>query len=291
MGYNLLMPISKFASQIAYSLTDYLTTDNPTALDVSDTLDMAQQALGTVASAISSSYTYFWSRPIPVAPRPSLYASTPQQYQATGSGGGGKAGIERARAIARVFEVVHSEENLAYALSSSGLVGGIASRRTELLNSGFNVIDPQNKLLNRITQQDCDHILAFISKRADFFPSRVADRVLEVIKKELDITPEMLRQEEQALTRGPIQIPVEEDEGFEILHHHAYQSYDNSDAPDDLWKPEEALMKVIYDETVILKQTLRHEVISPISPGANRGTPSSASSAGSSRHSSFKIKN
>jgi hypothetical protein len=286
MGYNLLMPISKFAEKLARSLTDYLTEDNPTTLDLSHTLDMAQQALGTVTSALSASYTYFWSKPATAAVSVSPYGTTPQQYQATGSGGGGKAGIERAREIARLFRLVYNEEELAYALSSDSLIGGIASRRSELLTSAFNVVDPGNKLPNQITREDCDHILKFIEKRADFLPSRAGARVLEVIKLELEITDEMVIQEEASLKRGDIQIPADEDEGFEIIQSNAYQSYDYSTAPDDLWKPQEALMKLIYDETQTLKESLPHDVFSPFSTQSMSSTPISIGR--SSTHSPYK---
>lgn len=285
MGYNLLMPISQFGVQIAHAISDYLTIDNLTMLDSSHSVDMAQQAIGTVASAITASYSYFWSRPVPAAPRPTLYATTPQQFQATGSGGGGKAGLERAMDLARLFGIVSSEEDLQYALSSQGSIGGVASRRSELITGAFCATNPENLLRNRITQEDCDKICTFVLNKTKYMPSRVAERLLEVIKKELNITAEMVLDEERVLKQGPIPIPTHEDEGFEIVQAQGFAHYDDGDTPEQLLNPADALLKVIYDEACELKITLRSDLISPMSPGG-RGSPSNHSQG--SRRSSIQ---
>lgn len=281
-----MMPISKFAIEIAHALADYLSKDNtallPTAyeygkdesnkalLNPYTASNLTRTATGYAASAakgaVSSAMVSFgfWApTPPPQTPPAHSFGSTPSISSTMSIPG--LEGINRAIKIAKVFGLLEEEgrgDALVDILKTEG-----EGRRSGLMNEGFNAINPSNRYINDIIQADCDRILTFLTHPQKWYQRTSGRRVLAAIQGFLRITEAQVQQERQELDNAFIETPDNQDdeEGYDIIGT-LHSTLDETQAPPEFCVPEMALHKLIYEKAYALKTSLQNEVLTPIDP-------------------------
>jgi hypothetical protein len=293
--YNLLMPISKFAIQVAHALADYLSEDNTAALppayqygiDNSAVLNpytatnMSQKAVGLAASAAMRALKYsysFWGEPAP-SPSPLNY-NTPAVSNLLSVPG--IDGLDRAIHMAKHFgllEGLNQGESLVEILKSPD-----TNRRSALVNhGGFHAVDPSNQLKNVIIQSDCEHILGFLTHKDNWYNKTSGRRIISTIQTFFKISADQIENEKKALMRYH--------DDFEMIDNN-HVSLPPSSIPAEFFHPENALLKLIYEKTQALNLSLANEMIHSVSYPSNshsqHSTVSRQYSSSSARNTSSK---
>jgi hypothetical protein len=224
-------------------------------------------------------YSYsFWAGSVP-SPSPLSY-NTPAVSSLLSVPG--IDGLNRAIQMARHFGLLEEPgkgESLVDILKSSD-----ASRRSDLINStGFNVIDPNNQLQNIVTQTDCDRILAFLTHKDNWHEKTSGRRIISAIQSFFKITADQIEKEKRAL--------INYGNDFEMIED-TQSVHPPSPVPAEFFRPDNALLKLIYQETLALKLTLTDEILYSVSYPSNshsqHSTVSRQYSSNSVRNSSTK---
>jgi hypothetical protein len=280
------MPISKFAVHIAHALADYLSEDNTALLPVgyiygrdnSAVLNpytagnISQKAIGFAASAVTGAMKYsfgFWSAPAG-SPSPLSY-NTPAVSSLLSVPG--VDGVDRAIQMAQHFGLL---ADLARGVSLvERLQLSETDRRSDIIGDhGFKAVNPDNLYQNLIIQEDCHRILAFLTHKDNWHEKTSGKRIIKAIQTFFNIRPEHIEHEKRTLLNSFVEIPVPKDqeEDFEIIGE-VQSTMTPSSAPQEFLRPENALLKLIYEKALVLKAKLADEIIISVArPNNSNGT-------------------
>lgn len=245
MVYNLYMPISTFAVQIAHALADYFVDDNTVALpdgyqygaDNTAVLNpysvsnLGQKAYGIASATLSR----FWSTPSPSphsyhTPTSSNYLSVP-----------GIEGLDRALQMAQHFGLIRDAtqgENLVDCLKSIRSEGANRTTRSDLVgNLGFDIIDPQHSSGEQISIQDCKNILSFLTHPDNWKDKKSGKRILKAIQEFFKISDERVNEEKQKTL-----------DSFVNVEDYVFLGQDDSPTPRMFIDPRYADCKLIYEK-------------------------------------------